>query len=108
MSYTKKTDEELKQIAKDVWAGKIFTDRHLKDSPAMIPVIFMILVLLDKKQVKKMEQDNISLIYEYFDKAAPRSINGYPTFFSMRMLDKEDAGRMIDFYNEVGKAMDKI
>ena len=108
MSYTKKTDEDLKQIAKDMWAGKIFTDRHLKNDPQMISSVFMILALLDKKQLVKMEQDNINLFYEYLDKAAPRSINGYPIFFSMRMLDKNDAARMIDFYNEVGKVMDKI
>jgi hypothetical protein len=33
---------------------------------------------------------NIGVIYEWMEKAGPRSVNGYPTFFSCRLLHKED------------------
>jgi len=33
---------------------------------------------------------NIGVIYEYISKAGPRSINGYPCFFSFRILNKAD------------------
>jgi len=31
-----------------------------------------------------------AMLYEYMDKAGPRAINGYPCFFSMRILWKEN------------------
>ncbi len=36
----------------------------------------------------------MSVPYEYIDKAAPRSVNGLPIFFSMRMLSRADQKRL--------------
>jgi hypothetical protein len=40
------------------------------------------------------------LVYVTLDKAGPRGINGYPTFFSVRYLQKTDHNRLIAFYDQ--------
>lgn len=94
-----KSNAELKQLAMELADGKIFCDRHVSDENLM-PVIFMPISLgafagEDKKKIM-----DIGLIYEYLSEAGPRSINGYPIFFSMRTLSKEEARIMIGYYND--------
>ena len=50
------------------------------------------------KYYKENYLSSIGLIYEYIDKAGPRSINGLPNFFSMRLLNKEDALKVDGYY----------
>lgn len=100
-----KTDEELKQIAKDLWAGKIFSDRHIPpgDSHMMLSV-FMPFVFMDKKTLKDMQREKIDFVYEYLDKAGPRAINGMPMFMSCRILTKPETKKMFEYYEKF-KAM---
>jgi len=41
---------------------------------------------------------NIGMVYEYYDKAGPRSINGYPIFMSMKILSIDDTKKFRDMY----------
>jgi hypothetical protein len=100
-----KTDEELKTIAKDLYAGKIFSDRHLS-GPHEISMVFMILAFLDAEHIKKMQDDNIDFIYEYLDQAGPMAVNGKPTFLSARMLNKDETTKMFDYYKKIKDAVD--
>lgn len=47
----------------------------------------------------KIDADKVGMLYEYMDKAGPRSVNGYPCFFSFRWLDKRDSRRVVTLYN---------
>ena len=81
--YIPKTDDELKGIAKDLWAGRIFSDRHinsLKDDSNVLGMVFMPMVFISNETRKKLSNLKVSFIYEYLDKASPRSINGMPVF----------------------------
>ena len=86
-----RTDKELKEIAKDVVENKIFTDWHIREFEfkATAPMVFMPLMFLEKEQVEGMK--DAGMVYEYYDKAGPRSINGYPIFMSMRVLHKDQS-----------------
>jgi hypothetical protein len=50
----------------------------------------MVLSLMDQKDIDELKKDPPGLIFEYFSKAGPRSINGMPMFVSCQMLSKED------------------
>lgn len=93
------TDEFLKALAIDIFEGKVYTNRHISN-PEDIAMVFMVIALggfahLTEEQVKR-----IGLVYEYISEAGPRSINGMPSFFSMKMLSMDDTNRMLKFYNE--------
>lgn len=113
MVMKKRTDEELKQIAKDLYAGKIFTDRHLKQHEmSMLNFVFMPLAFLNEKEKEEFrataKAGQFGLIYEYIDKALPRSINGLPMFTSMRLLSKDDTEKVNEYYESVVKVMEDI
>jgi len=62
------TDDELKELAKDLYAGRIFTDRQIKE-PMRIETIFMALMFLksETKAGKDFFDSKPALIYEYLD-----------------------------------------
>lgn len=106
-----KTDDELKQLAKDLYTDKIFTDRHFRDpeeAARMAPMVFMILNFLGPMERAVWAKD-LGLIYEYYSAATTgRSVNGYPIFFSARTLTKDETTRMFEFYNKIKAAMDGV
>jgi hypothetical protein len=81
--------EEVKQIAQDMHHGLIFCDRFCNSSEE-VAMVFMVLSLMDQKDIDELKKDPPGLIFEYFSKAGPRSINGMPMFVSCQMLSKED------------------
>lgn len=106
-----KTDDELKNIAKDLVEGKIFTDRHIQD-PKDVMLVFEVLAFLTDEQNKDFQEaiksGEIALIYEYMDKAAPRSVNGMPIFFSCRTLTKDETEKVFEIAEDIKKAVDKV
>jgi len=105
-----RTDEELKQVAKDLWAGKIFSDRHIPSGsdPHIMLSVFMPLAFMDKKTLNGMQREKINFIYEYYDKAGPRMINGMPMFFSCRILTKPETKKMFEYYNKFKEMADAL
>lgn len=106
------TDErkaELVQFAKDMHAGKIFTDRHLSN-PNDVTMVFMVLALADKKTIEKIAKriGDKGIIYEYMDKAGPMGVNGNPVFFSCGHLTDTEAEYMFTKYEEVKTTMESI
>ncbi len=102
-----KTDEDLRQIAVDIHDGKIFTTNHLpREDVNLVPLVFMPLAFMGQDQLEQMQ--DVSLIYEYIDKAGPRSVNGYPAFMSMQALRHEEAERMWKFYESYKTMKDQF
>ena len=124
------SDEDLKAIAKDLYEGKIFSDRHI-DKHTSTYSVFMSFALWDiyektEKEDPKLEADrlvslelypiekrdefinDIGLIYEYLSKATPTSINGYPTFISHNLLSKKDTIKMFEYYEKYEKLKKEI
>lgn len=88
---TEERKTELNKLAKDIVTNLVFCSWFLKEGEEdMIQSIFMPLGLMGKKDLEKLPED-ISMIYEYLDKAGPRSINGFPCFLSFSYLSKEEA-----------------
>lgn len=93
-----KTDLELKQLAADIYENKVFTDRHVHKEHSHILSMVFIPLILKTYEVEVEQGKEISLIYEYMDKAGPRAINGYPIFLSVNFLTREEHERMNTFY----------
>jgi hypothetical protein len=91
LTYVSKTEGELEKLAWDVVGGQVFgTWSH----PEAAKLSFMVLMFLDNEQRQQMRDAKIVHIYEYIDKAGPRSINGLPSFMSMQLLDETDAEKL--------------
>ena len=106
MNLNQKTDEEIKEIALGIHSGNIFCDRHLQ-KPDDISFVFIPLILNDGA-LSEDDLKQIGMIYEYMDEASSRGINGYPCFYSMRILGKEDAKKVLEKVEEIRKALDCI
>jgi hypothetical protein len=103
--YVRKTAAEREELAQEIWAGRIFTSQHVRD-PGDISMVFMVLAFLDNGFRDWALENNIAVLYEEMSKAGPRGVNGYPCFFSMKMLDKEDAQAVFDRVREIQAFMD--
>lgn len=105
----RQSDAELKQLAKDIVAGKVFHSGMLHESDSHIAgSIFMPLTFMTAKQMKALRKDNPGLIYEYMDKAGPRAINGYPIFTSCRMLNQKDLEKLREYIVKVQEALASV
>lgn len=93
------SDEALIKIAEDLYHNKIFSSAHLDwgQDARLMGMIFMPLILADKKSLEWMAE-HTGLVYEYYDKAGPRSIDGYLIFLSMRFIPKKDIERFNEIY----------
>lgn len=111
-----RTTDELKTIVRDALSDKIFFDRMIgpHEGPEMLRMIFLPLVFVgptdhsesewpvkwsDLPDDLRAEYYNVMFadvggFFEYYDKAGPPSINGYPCFFSVHVLSVQDAERV--------------
>ncbi len=96
-------EEEVKQIAVDLFHGKLFTNRHCQ-RPQDVMMVFMPLGLMEPKAFRKLQKDPPGMIFEYLDKAGPRSINGMPGFFSCQMLSQDDTKTVFEIYKKLEEA----
>jgi hypothetical protein len=93
--YKSLTDKAIKELALAVRAGSVFGTWNFRESEKnMIGTVFMAFMLMNSIQKKILVRDGIFHLYEFMDKAGPRSINGYPIFYSFHMLDRDDAKRL--------------
>jgi hypothetical protein len=99
-------DKELKKIAKDLWANRIFTSLHVQN-PRDLGMVFMPFALKDGWSPDEAEDlvYNWGMMYEYYEKAGPRSVNGMPNFFSYRVITRHDTSKVLGFYNELKKLL---
>lgn len=107
VAYQPRTDAEIRQLALDLVAGKVFTDRHIRadEWQSMVGSIFMVLGLGGPAIFTGIDPADIGFIYEYMDKAGPRGINGYPVFFSLHVVSKADANRVWDCMKAIEQAL---
>ncbi len=105
-----RTREELAKIGKDMALGLVFTSNHIREADlSAMATIFMPLVFMKPEELKKLrEEDKAYVFFEYNDKAGPRSINGYPSFFSFSFLTKEEWDIVFEIYNKATKALEDI
>lgn len=102
-----KTDEELIQLAKDIWAGQVFTSAQC-DEPHLLQMIFMPLTFMKPEQLQQLKDDDVTLFYGRMSDAGDRGINGYPIFLKMDMLVRGEQERLAKYIDVVRAAMETI
>lgn len=76
---------ELKALARRIITNEIY----VAWSQEALELSFGAMLALAGSSLKE-DMGRIGLIYEEYNRAAPRSVNGYPMFFSMRLLHVND------------------
>jgi hypothetical protein len=100
-------EEELKQIARDLQAGHIFTDKHMSEyDQKNLGMVFMVLMFMDPRDFYIPE--TIGMIYEHMSQAMPRSINGMPMFTSLHYLNVEDTKYVLNKAKEIDEMLKNI
>lgn len=74
----------LTQFVLNVCDGQIFTSLQV-DEHTPIHFVFMVLALMTEPP-----PEDTAIAWEYLSQAGPRSIDGYPCFFSCHFMNKED------------------
>lgn len=105
---TPKTDDEIATLAADIYKGVIFTSRHLPSGSNMIAHVFMPLLFMEGEQLERLKIEDPGLIYEYWDKAESRSINGYPIFMSLQYLSRADTVKVFERFERIKAAVESV
>lgn len=102
-----KTDEELKQLARDLYSGKVYTDRHIPEGerPEMV---FMGLVLGGPEFIQRLKDEKIWMMYQYMSEACPMAVNGQPSFLTFHTLNQEECERLDVYYKKILDAMEDL
>ena len=66
-----KTNDELRVLADEFVHNKFFSNFHLRD-PKDMEMVFMCFIFLDEDTHKRIKEDKLCMVYEYYDKAGPR------------------------------------
>jgi hypothetical protein len=83
------SNDALKQFVLDYIDGKIFIIQQIKQ-PSVVPMVFLPLAMGALSGVPKEVALEIGTVWEYWDQAGPRGVNGYPMFTSCRFMWKGD------------------
>lgn len=99
----------MKKLAKDAKAGLIFGSWNIppKDRKSMISMVFMPILFMKTEDLKQMNKNKVIHIFEYINKAGPRSINGYPNFMSFYSLREDDYKLFVKYYNKLKRAEER-
>lgn len=91
------SDESLREFVFGWCDGQVFTSNHIspsyKGDNSIITMVFLPLALGALKDMSEESVKHIGIIWEWRDQAGPTSINGYPVFFSLRFMHKDDWAR---------------
>ncbi len=82
------SDEDLRAFVVAFCDGRIFSTAHMRNLEDAY-LVFMPL-FFGAGDFSRSWIESIGVVYEYMDKAGPRSINGMPIFFSCRFVHRDD------------------
>lgn len=104
-SKKEKSKSELIRIAKGIYHGDIFTDRHIRKTDGDLLIhIFLPLAFFSKKQLELLKSNPPGLIWEYETRRMSMCINGYPCFPSMNFLTTIEAQIVMQIVDKLKNA----
>lgn len=100
------SDAQLRKLAMDVNAGHVFGSWMLGPHDQHIySMVFMTLAFMKPEMIEDMKRKEVVQIYEYLNKAGPRSVNGFPMFTSHHELTKADVEKLTELIAELKKRL---
>jgi hypothetical protein len=106
-----KSPEQLKELARDLYSGRIFTSaqiRNLDMNPDLVGMVFLPLAFGAFAEAPKEVFDRIGVVFAHMAEASPRAVNGYPTFFSCAVLNKPDWATVLELCEKIEKAVEGV
>lgn len=93
----------LRLLAQEMASGRIFTDRHAAEQGLDSQQVFLPFVFISGEEHEKLMQKlapngaagPFGMIYEYVNRAGPRTVNGCPVFHSFKVLSPFEAAYVI-------------
>lgn len=109
-SIPSQSEEALTQLAKDIAMNLVFTSDHIhrNEWDNILGMVFMPIVLGAFSDYSEEARKDIGMIYEYYDKAGPRAINGYPIFFSFAIVNVKDRQFVWEKVEKIRKALEAV
>lgn len=81
-------EDRLRAMVFDILEGRVFTSHQC--DPDLLSSVFMPIAFGCLADYPKEDIEQLGTIYEYMQEAGPRSINGFPMFFSCRFIHRDD------------------
>lgn len=92
---------QMKEVVLGLADCRIFTNHHIPaGQERLIGMIFMPLAFGALKEKTDEELDNLGAVWEYYDKAGPREMNGFPIFSSVHFINMADWLRIVEAYDK--------
>lgn len=101
------SEEEIKRLALDIYRDKVFLSSMIDHSKDYMTV-FIPLVFGAWENLTRNGHEHLGVFYEYYDRAGPMSINGFPMFFSFKVLHREDCDLVDEAIREIKAAVENI
>lgn len=83
------TPEQIDELAKRIYRGEVFTSDQLKN-PGLLGMVFLPLAFMGEEAKAKMAEEKPAMFWAPMSAAFPRSINGYPMFGEVHLVNEED------------------
>lgn len=104
-----KTNKELQALALDIFKNNVFTNKHiLPNDQGLVQLIFMPLSVMTKDQLKDLLDEKPEMFYEYYHKAGPSGINGYPVFTSFHFLNQDESVKLNKYLYKITESLNKL
>ena len=103
---TPRTDKELRELAFYIFENKVFGTWSFRDDKEManlIGIVFMPFMFMPQEDKKKLIDAKVIHMYEFYDQAGPRSINGYPIFMGVRFILEGEWKKIVKYVEALGK-----
>lgn len=101
-----RTDQELRNLALYIHEGKVFGTwafRNQSEFENLVNSVFMPFAMMPQEERKQITDAKVIHFYEFYDKAGPRAVNGYPMFTSMHFIIEEEWNKVRKYVEELEK-----
>ena len=110
-TYRRRTDQEIKDIAKGIWDNKIFTSNHMREEERQhLGMVFMPLGFMNAIQKRNMFAQDPWMFYGKRGERheLPTGPNGLPMLDNVAWLDKEDTLKVETIIKKYEDAIQRI
>lgn len=100
------TEKDIREHAIGLQYGSLFTNWHIPEDEA--PIARSIFMPVAFGALNNIDVTKVGAICEWLSEAGPRAINGYPCFFSCRVIHIDDWQEIITLYDRLQAAQDGV
>mgnify|MGYP001619625825 FL=1 len=99
-----RTDAQLRKLGEDLYKGLIYRDLQMPPNQSeQLGMVFVPIYFMDKKAIAKFKKKKPYVLFEYLDRAGPRSVNGMPMFMSFQFCTKPEWKKVVAYYEAINK-----